>query len=174
MATTFFKRLRSLRRSIFACSLASDIPRLLLVSVENVPRMVNVLCGSIPRGSDIPRQSPFMDMACGNVTASRLPLQSTRPYAFETKWQSRACDRIPVFTGPRIISIVLPLPSSPPPDNIKSPVNCAMNLRGNVYTRGGDSRRFSVVVGRTWPVLPDSVSRPVTASMPSGRFRSAF
>lgn len=54
MATTFFKRLRSLRRSIFACSLASDIPRLLLVSMENVPRMVNVLCASIPRGSDIP------------------------------------------------------------------------------------------------------------------------
>lgn len=51
----FSKGSRSLQRaeSPRVHSLPFDIPRLLLMSMENVPRMVNSLCASIPRGIDV-------------------------------------------------------------------------------------------------------------------------
>lgn len=52
-AITFFKRVPIITASGVSParvrSLPFDIPRLLLVSMENVPRMVNPLCASIPR-----------------------------------------------------------------------------------------------------------------------------
>lgn len=81
-------------------SLPFDIPRLLLMSMENVPRMVNPLCASIPRGIDIHGKAVHgHSYTVRRYNATPLiPVQSTRPGCSPLETRT-ATDADSVFTG---------------------------------------------------------------------------
>jgi len=136
-AITFFKRPRSLQW-ILTRSLASVRYSSFIAHVhENVSRMVNPLCASIPRGIDFHGKAVHGHGYTGglqrNVTDT-LPVQSTRSGRSPLETRT-ATDADSVFTRARNNSS--PVLSPRPRERYQVNVNCAMNLRGSVYSRGG-------------------------------------
>jgi len=142
-------------------SLPFDIPRLLLMSMENVPRMVNPLYASIPRGIDIHGKAVHgHSYTVWHYNATPLiPVQSTRPShsPLETRTATDS-----VFTGARNNS--LSASSSP---SFTQTISSQRELRHEspwehlFARRPRNSRRFSTfVVGHTWLRL-DIAPQPV-------------